>query len=68
MVKNLDPILEERLGNGIYSFSRLVYLKHSNSDNTKNYIGKLYEMSQYLANMGQVGLNKVLVYFLISGL
>lgn len=49
-------------------FQKLVYLKHSDCENTGDYIGKLRGMSQCLANMGRVCPNWVLVYLLISGL
>lgn len=49
-------------------FQKLVYLRHSDCENTRDYIGKLRGISQRLANIGQVCPNWVLVYLLISGL
>ena len=49
-------------------FQKLVHLRHSDYENTGDYISKLCGMSQHLANMGRVWPNWVLVYLLISGL
>lgn len=35
-------------------FQKLVYLRHLDCKNTEDYIGKLCEISQHLANMGQI--------------
>lgn len=49
-------------------FEKLVQLRHSNYENTGDYIGKFQSLSQRLLNMGRVCENLWLVYLFFSGL